>query len=557
MKRFAMKRLGIKAKIWTSIGIFAAGYVALLVLLQWTSSETQQHMHAASGYLFPAALSSQDASAGFERVVKRYNDAVLMQDRKALAKADEDAESVMSALRSVQEKTSFRVERQQQTTALMHRFEDIHARSQSVYAAMIEHPDNLTAQSQQDIMALAQDNRQMAASLKELQAGLAQDFQAELDTVTEWSRRQRTFGMLILLIGALCGGIFSAVVIERYVATPLRCLTGRLKDIAEGEGDLTQRLELTSDDELGETSRSFNLFMDRLHEVMRQIASNTYQLAEASEKLSATSRQITANSGETSTQATVVSQAALRVSQNLQTVAIGAGEMGSTIQSIANNAHEAATVASNAVQTAQSVNASVAKLGASSAEIGEVIKVITSIAQQTNLLALNATIEAARAGEAGKGFAVVANEVKELAKQTAKATDDISRKITAIQTDTHGAIDAIATISGVINHINDISGTIATAVEEQSATTNEMTRNLGDAARGSSEITGSISGIAQAAESTSRGASDTQKAVQELVQMSALLSGLVEQFKIDAVDPRRRARPLPPPALGMAARAGR
>ena len=285
MKSSGMKRLGIKGKIRMSIGVFAVGYVAFLVLLQWTSSETQAHMHVASGYLFPAALSSQDASAGFERMVKRYNDAVLMQDRKALAKADEDAESGLSALRSVQEKTSFRADWQQQTAALIHRFEDIHARSQSVYAAMIEHPDNLTAQTQQALGALAQDDRQMNASLKELQAGLARDFQAEVDTVTEWSRRQRTFGMLVLLIGALCGGVFSAVVIERYIATPLRQLTGRLKDIAEGEGDLTQRLEQTSDDELGETSRSFNLFMDKLQEVMRQIASNTYQLAEASEKL--------------------------------------------------------------------------------------------------------------------------------------------------------------------------------------------------------------------------------------------------------------------------------
>src|ERR1022692_638423 len=153
----------------------------------------------------------------------------------------------------------------------------------------------------------------------------------------------------------------------------------------------------------------------------------------------------------------------------------------------------------------------VAKLGESSAEIGQVIKVITSIAQQTNLLALNATIEAARAGEAGKGFAVVANEVKELAKQTAKATEDISRKITAIQTAAQGAVESIGTISSVITQINDISSSIATAVEEQSATTNEMTRNVKDAARGSGDITGRITAMAQAAESTSQGASDTQK----------------------------------------------
>jgi len=174
------------------------------------------------------------------------------------------------------------------------------------------------------------------------------------------------------------------------------------------------------------------------------------------------------------------------------------------------------------------------KLGESSTQIGQVIKVITSIAQQTNLLALNATIEAARAGEAGKGFAVVANEVKELAKETAKATEDISRKIDAIQADTKAAADAIATIGEVINQINGISNTIATAVEEQNPTTNEM-------ARGSGEITSSIAGVAQAAESASHGAGDTQKAAQQLVETSTQLRHLVEQFKVNANTERRNA----------------
>jgi methyl-accepting chemotaxis protein len=190
-------------------------------------------------------------------------------------------------------------------------------------------------------------------------------------------------------------------------------------------------------------------------------------------------------------------------------------------------------VASRAVETVQAANATVAKLGASSAEIGAVIKVITSIAQQTNLLALNATIEAARAGEAGKGFAVVANEVKELAKQTAKATEDISQKITAIQQDTKGAVEAIGSISGVITQVNEISGTIATAVEEQSATTNEMTRNVAEAAKGAGEISHNIEGVAQAAQGTSTSAQESQKAADELAQMAEQLRGLVGQFNID------------------------
>jgi methyl-accepting chemotaxis protein len=551
-----MLKLSIKAKIWMSIAIFGAGYVALLVLLQWTTAKTQEHLTIASGSLFPAALSSQEASAGFQKMAKRYNDAVLMQDKKALTSADEDAEAVISALQSVQEKISFNPERQKQVSALRERFTDIHARSKSLYSAMIEHPESMTAQTQQSIAALAQDNKQMEASLGDLRNGLAKDFQAELDIVTTWSERQRTFGIIVLLVAVLCGGGVSLVVIERYIARPLRQLSSRLKDIAEGEGDLTKRLEFVSHDEIGETSRSFNQFMDKLQEVMRHIAANTHQLATASEKLSDTSQQITSNSEETSAQANVVAQAAQQVTQNLQTVATGAEEMGASIKDIAKNATEAAKVATSAVRVAENTTATVSKLGDSSAEIGQVIKVITSIAQQTNLLALNATIEAARAGEAGKGFAVVANEVKELAKETAKATEDISRKIEAIQTDTKAAVDAISTISAVINQINDISSTIATAVEQQNATTTEMSRNVGEAASGSGEITKNIAGVADASQSTSHGATDTLKAVQQLVEMSAQLRSLVGQFKIDAEGSGSRAEMETSPARKrMAARA--
>jgi methyl-accepting chemotaxis protein len=304
-------------------------------------------------------------------------------------------------------------------------------------------------------------------------------------------------------------------------------------------GDLTQEIEVRGSDAIGQMGEGLAKFFTDLRRSIGSIGESATNLASASEELTTVSQQMSANAEETSAQTKVASAATVSVSQNLQTVATGAEEMGASIKEIAKNATEAAKVATSAVKVAETANATVSKLGDSSAEIGQVIKVITSIAQQTNLLALNATIEAARAGEAGKGFAVVANEVKELAKETAKATEDISRKIEAIQTDTKAAVDAIGTISEVINQINGISSTIASAVEEQNATTNEMSRNVSDAARGSGEITSNIAGVAQAAESTSRGASDTQKAAQDLVETSTQLRRLVEQFKINANDNAR------------------
>jgi len=358
----------------------------------------------------------------------------------------------------------------------------------------------------------------------------------------------------------MCGlALFLLLAISTRVALgitrPLDSFAAKFRAMAEAN-DLTARVDQERRDEIGELGKCLNLFVEKVHSMLAQIAQTAQGAARASDALSVTSEQIATNSQETTTQANVVSGAAQQVSQNLQTVATGAEQMGVSIREIAKNATEAARIATSAVKVAETTTATVSKLGESSNEIGQVIKVITSIAQQTNLLALNATIEAARAGEAGKGFAVVANEVKELAKETAKATEDISQKIESIQTDTKAAVDAIASISAVINQINGISSTIATAVEEQNATTNEMARNVSEAAQGSGEITSNIAGVAQAAESTSRGATDTQNAAQQLVQTSAELRRLVEQFRVNA-KVSEDSRVSVSPAGSMAAHAGR
>jgi methyl-accepting chemotaxis protein len=357
--------------------------------------------------------------------------------------------------------------------------------------------------------------------------------EAPTNALVQEARSNMLTSLLVSFLAVLAAIAAMYFVLRRVVVQPVKRCAEFAATIARHDLSVSD-LEVTSADEVADVTLAMNEMKNNLHGVVQSISETAQHVASASEELSSTSQQITANSEETSAQAGVVNQAAQQVNTNLQSVSTGAEEMTATIQSIASNAHEAATVASSAVQTAQAANATVAKLGDSSAEIGEVIKVITSIAQQTNLLALNATIEAARAGEAGKGFAVVANEVKELAKQTAKATEDISRKINAIQTDTKGAVDAIGSISAVINQINDISGTIATAVEEQSATTNEMTRNVAEAAKGSGEITHNIAGVAEAARGTSNSAQESQKAANELAEMAVQLRSLVSQFKIDA-----------------------
>ncbi len=353
--------------------------------------------------------------------------------------------------------------------------------------------------------------------------------------------RSMNLTMAVTTFAALGVGIFVAIFLSRGIAGATQSVLVQAEAIAGG--DLTRDdLKVRSQDELGDLTTAINKMSGSLKRMILAITENAVQVASASEELNTTSQQITANSEETSAQADVVSKAAQTVSQNLQTVATGAEEMGASIKEIAKNATEAAKVATSAVKVAETTTATVSKLGDSSTEIGQVIKVITSIAQQTNLLALNATIEAARAGEAGKGFAVVANEVKELAKETAKATEDISRKIEAIQTDTKAAVEAIASISGVINQINDISSTIATAVEEQNATTNEMSRNVTEAAHGSGEITSNIAGVAEAAQGTTRGATDTQKASQQLVETSTATAALDRAIQDQRQHQRERAR---------------
>jgi methyl-accepting chemotaxis protein len=523
-----MNSLSLNAKLRVGFGVMLA-IVLTLAILEHHAIQTQERLfqdvketYDKSLLIVSARTSLEKQSSGVRGFLLTGRDDLLREDELGKLEYHDSIEKLKQLLRF------------DEGRRLMAQLEQLNLQYRALLDGEIKaRRDGKTADAV--TMLLDPQKIELRASLNKTLDDFAA-FQEQLEEAAKSTLMQKqdsiSTTLIVLPLAGIGVGLLVTILVTRSIGSSISSMVGILQKIAGN--DLTVAdMSIQSDDEIGQAGISLNTMKNNLHLLIQSIAATAIQVAGASEQLNSTSQQITANSEETSAQAEVVARATGAVSQNLQTVATGAEEMSASIKEIAKNATEAACIATSAVRIAERTNATVLKLGESSSEIGQVIKVITSIAHQTNLLALNATIEAARAGEAGKGFAVVANEVKDLAKETAKATEDISRKIEAIQTDTKAAVDAINAIGSVINQVNDVSSTIATAVEEQNATTNEMSRNVSEAAQGSVEITSNIAGVAEAAQSTSRGARDTQKASQQLVESSAQLRRLVEQFKID------------------------
>lgn len=387
--------------------------------------------------------------------------------------------------------------------------------------------------------AAAIDVLDLANQLSDLVPQIVKGLESKMDAATLQSQTVATIVLVVMCVVYLVVLVI-ALLIGFFVRRVLRKTVANTGDSIESlsKGDMTDEAEMLMNDELGDVAMKLNESLATLRQVVGSAAAMARKVNSVAKDVGDGIDEGYKETEEVIAQTQVVAGAAGDVTQSIQTVAAGAEEMGASIREISSNANEAARVANEATEVAKRTSETVSKLGVSSREIGDVVNTITAIAEQTNLLALNATIEAARAGDAGKGFAVVAGEVKDLAQETGKATDDITAKITAIQADTDGAVAAIEKISDIINQINNYQTTIAAAVEEQTATTNEMSRSVAEAATGSASIAETISQYQEIAQEAGKGVETLQHASDELVEASQAMydniSMLVYEKKGDA-----------------------
>jgi len=552
-----MKLLSIGKKIWISIGILAMGYFISTAVGFYLGSVTERRLSGVSENLFPASMMSNAAVTAFDEQIKLYNDAVLMGEAAIFDKTKQKAQAVSENLSAVVNTEGIDPTIKEKISQTVNQHDKFSAEAQTVYRAMSAGTGNFSADQ---VAQLAQQTETIQKQLLDYKNTLSQNLKNELAALGEKSKSQRVVNGVLFLVVVAIAMVFAWVIITRAITRPLNNTVSMLRDIAEGEGDLTKRLAVDTKDEIGEMARWFNTFIEKLQGIIKEITGGVDTLSSSSSELSAISEQMTDGITKVSDKSNTVSAAAEEMSTNMNNVAaameqsatntnmvaVSAEQMSATIDEIARNAERARGTSDEAAQKATSTSSNMDQLGEAADSIGKVVETITDISEQVNLLALNATIEAARAGEAGKGFAVVANEIKELAKQTAAATQDIKEKIDGIQSTTTTTVGQITEITRVITDVNDLVTTIATAVEEQSASTKDIATNVSQASRGIQEVNQNVGHSSSVADEISRDIADVSVSMnemsnssgqvslsaQELSSLSDNLHRLVNQFKV-------------------------
>jgi len=538
-------QMKIKTRILGILAILGGGYLLQVAMVQYTATATHNRMSEISSSLFPAALKMQEAEAAFERMKKHYGDAVVLQDAKSLDGGAKDAEAVDEALGEVKTALAASPELSKQADGLIAQFASIRTRDHDTYTAILA----ATAGPSDDLMAqvgaLGKDNKTLTDAMGSFDKSISANFQTRLDSVDAWSVRSRAVG-LMMLVFAVLSCLTAWWVVQFKVVLPLRMLSLRLQDIAEGEGDLTRRVEVEGQNEIDEVGIWFNVFIGRVQEIVRRVAEHAATLGQAATELAATAR-------ETADQAAQQQEQAARISATMNEISTSVQEISKTTQGAAVDARKAEESAHTGGQTVQATvqtigdllksnqetSSRIEELGRSSDAIGKIISVIDEIAGQTNLLALNASIEAARAGEHGRGFAVVAGEVRRLAERTSEATKEIDQTVRAIQQGTGEAVEAMrSSMSHVQSGVDSArsAGEVLNSIIHGSESMQRMVTQIAAAATEQSYSTQSVSAnvneIAAIIERTAASSQQSVEACQQLASLANELTGLVGAFKV-------------------------
>ncbi|GIE72808.1 methyl-accepting chemotaxis protein [Actinoplanes palleronii] len=516
--------LPVAAKIFTAVGVVAVAAIAAGVLAVASLSKVYASTESIVQSNMIPSLELADLRVAAVSVRVAVRDVALLSDKDAAVAKVTVADAAVTAATEVYRQHATDPAAVDAFTQLWAQYISIRDAKQ-IPAARADDLDEFEAQATSTLTPL------VTKALAALQtAATAERAEADQRMTTAHDQYHRSrIQLIVLVIAGILIGLAVATYTVRRIVRSLHEVGAVLSAMAAG--DLTSAAPHASRDEIGRMATELHTATAGVRSTVQAVAETAAGVAGSAARLATMSASIAATADTTSGRSRSVAEAAGHVSDNVQSVVAGAEEMSAAIREIAESASQAARVAASAVEVATSASGTVAQLDASSAEIGNVLNLITSIAEQTNLLALNATIEAARAGDAGKGFAVVASEVKDLAQETARATEDIAGRVAAIQSDARAAAGSIHEISEVIAEINQYQTTIAAAVEEQTATTAEISRNVAQAAAGTTEIAGTIGGVADGAAGTSSGMAETRAAMGELADAAEGLQTLVQRFR--------------------------